>query len=107
MYADGFLLSGAPLLVERRAQKETNHGCELNGPWMNLVELWFWALATTKLPRSAHRSVKEFAVDTDAWAVAWDKNPTPFIWHKSADEILQRIAGYCTAITTDNLSASS
>lgn len=78
------------------------------GSWMNLVERWFSALTTKKLQRSAHRSVKELAADIEAWAVAWNENPTPFIWHKSADEILQRLAAYCTAITTDdNLSASS
>lgn len=78
------------------------------GSWMNLVERWFSALTTKKLQRSAHRSVKELAADIEAWAAAWNENPTPFIWHKSADEILQRLAGYCTAVTTDdNLSASS
>ena len=78
------------------------------GSWMNLVERWFSALTTKKLQRSAHRSVKELATDIEAWAAAWNENPTPFIWHKSADEILQRLAGYCTAITTDeNISGTA
>jgi hypothetical protein len=42
------------------------------------------------------------------WAANWNENPKPFVWHKSADEILQRLAGYCSAINTDeNISASS
>jgi len=31
----------------------------------------------------------------------WNEDPKPFVWHKTADEILDRLAGYCTAINTD------
>jgi transposase/DNA-binding CsgD family transcriptional regulator len=68
------------------------------GSWMNLVERWFSALTTKKLQRSAHRSVKELAADIEAWANAWNEHPTPFTWHKTADEILERLAGYCGTI---------
>ena len=70
------------------------------GSWMNLVERWFSALTTKKLQRSAHRNVTELAADIEAWAANWNENPTPFVWHKTANEILQRLAGYCTAVTT-------
>ena len=44
----------------------------------------------------------------EAWAETWNENPTPFTWHKSADDIQQRLAGYCAAVnTTGNGSASS
>ncbi len=76
------------------------------GSWMNLVERWFSALTTKKLKRSAHRSVKELAADITKWAAAWNENPTPFVWHKTADQILERLAGYCTAIN-QNLNESS
>ena len=68
------------------------------GSWMNLVERWFSALTTKKLQRSAHRSVKELAADIQAWADTWNENPTPFVWHKTAEQILERLAGYCAAI---------
>ncbi len=68
------------------------------GSWMNLVERWFSALTTKKLQRSAHRSVKALAADIRNWVDTWNQNPTPFTWHKSAEEILDRLAGYCTAI---------
>jgi transposase len=71
------------------------------GSWMNLVERWFAALTTKKLQRSAHRSVKELAADIKAWVAAWNENPTPFVWHKSAEEILQRLADYCSATNHD------
>jgi transposase len=68
------------------------------GSWMNLVERWFSALTTKKLQRSAHRSVQALAADIRGWVQTWNEDPKPFTWHKSADEILQRLAGYCTAI---------
>ncbi len=68
------------------------------GSWMNMVERWFSALTTKKLQRSAHRSVKELAADIEAWVANWNENPTPFVWHKSAEQILERIAGYCAAV---------
>jgi transposase len=68
------------------------------GSWMNLVERWFSALTTKKLQRSAHRCVKELAADINAWAATWNDDPKPFVWHKTAEQILERLAGYCTAI---------
>ncbi len=68
------------------------------GSWMNLVERWFSALTTKKLQRSAHRSVKDLAQDIEAWAAAWNEDPKPFVWHKTSEQILERLAGYWTAI---------
>jgi transposase len=68
------------------------------GSWMNLVERWFSALTTKKLKRSAHRNVKELAADILDWAATWNENPRPFVWSKSAEQILERLASYCAAI---------
>ena len=68
------------------------------GSWMNLVERWFSALTTKKLQRSAHRNAKQLAADIQAWVDTWNENPTPFVWHKSAEQILERLAGYCAAL---------
>lgn len=69
------------------------------GSWMNLVERWFSALTTKKLQRSAHHSAKELAADIRAWIETWNENPKPFVWHKTAEQILDRLAGYCAALT--------
>lgn len=81
-----------------RRQRFHFHFTPTYGSWMNLVERWVSALTTKKLQRSAHRSVKALAADIRAWAQTWNEGSKPFTWHKSADEILQRLAGYCTAI---------
>lgn len=68
------------------------------GSWMNLVERWFSALTTKKLQRSAHRSVKALAADITSWVETWNENPKPFVWTKTAEEILKSLAGYCRTI---------
>jgi hypothetical protein len=37
------------------------------------------------------------ALETDIrrWINETNKNPTPFVWTKSADEILENLAAYC------------
>jgi len=78
------------------------------GSWMNLVERLFSALTTKKLKRSAHCNVKELVADIESWAATWNEDPKPFVWHKTAERILERLAGYCQAVTaTENISASS
>ena len=72
------------------------------GSWMNMVERWFSALTTKKLQRSAHRSVKELAADIKAWVKVGNQDPKPFVWHKTAEQILERLASYCAAITQEN-----
>lgn len=70
--------------------------------WVNLVERWFSALTTKLLQRSAHDSVAELATDINNWIEAWNNDPKPYIWTKTADEILDKLAGYCGALTTPN-----
>ena len=41
---------------------------------------------------------KELATDILAWANTWNDNPRPFIWHKTPDQILQRLVEYCSTI---------
>jgi transposase len=77
------------------------------GSWMNLVERWFSALTTKKLQRSAHDSVADLAADITAWVEQWNDNPTPFVWTKTADEILDKLARYCAAVTTTDYDGAS
>jgi len=63
-----------------------------------MVERWFSALTTKKLQRSAPPQRQGVAADLEAWVANWNENPTPFVWHKSAEQILERIAGYCAAV---------
>ena len=66
--------------------------------WLNIVERWFAELTNRKLRRSAHRSVQDLEADVRSWIEAWNQDPKPFVWTKSADEILTTVAAYCTRI---------
>ena len=63
--------------------------------WINLVERWFGLLTQKKLKRSAHRSVQRLERDLKEWIEIHNQNPKPFVWTKSADEILQSIKRFC------------
>lgn len=62
---------------------------------MNLVERWFAELTNRKLRRSAHRSVTDLEADIRKWISEWNRDPKPFVWAKTADEILETLAAYC------------
>jgi transposase len=74
------------------------HFTPTSSSWLNLVERWFAELTTKKLRRGAHRSVRQLNTDIRAWIDTWNDNPRPFVWTKTADEILDSIARYCTRI---------
>jgi transposase len=66
--------------------------------WLNLVERWFAELTNRKLRRSTHRSVAALEADVHAWIEAWNADPKPFVWTKTADQILETLAAYCQRI---------
>jgi transposase len=74
------------------------HFTPTSSSWLNLVERWFAELTTKKLRRGAHRSVRQLNADIRAWIETWNENPRPFVWTKTADQILDSIARYCTRI---------
>jgi transposase len=71
------------------------HFTPTSSSWLNLVERWFAELTTKKLRRGAHRSVRELNADIRAWIDTWNQNPRPYVWTKSADQILETITRYC------------
>jgi transposase len=66
--------------------------------WLNLVERWFAELTTKWLRRGTHRSVAELEQSIQSWIDTWNQDPRPFVWTKTADEILDTIATYCQRI---------
>ncbi|HKN67725.1 MAG TPA: IS630 family transposase [Gemmatimonadaceae bacterium] len=74
------------------------HFTPTSSSWLNLVERWFAELTTKKLRRGAHRSVRELNADIRAWIETWNDDPKPYIWSKTADQILDSIARYCQRI---------
>ncbi len=74
------------------------HFTPTSSSWLNLVERLFSELTTKKLRRSTHRSVRALNADIRAWIDGWNENPKPYVWTKTADQILASIAQYCNEI---------
>jgi transposase len=74
------------------------HFTPTSSSWMNLVERWFAELTNKKLRRSTHTSVRQLNTDIRAWIDTWNDDPRPYVWTKTADQILESIATYCNRI---------
>ena len=64
------------------------------GSWLNLVERWFAELTTKQLRRGAHRSVSQLEAAIREFIDAHHADPKPFVWTKTADEILASITRF-------------
>jgi len=74
------------------------HFTPTSSSWLNLVERWFAELTNKKLRRGAHRSTRDLNADIRAWMKTWNDDPKPYVWTKTADQILESITRYCTRI---------
>jgi transposase len=78
------------------------HFTPTSSSWLNLVERWFGELTHKKLRRGTHRSVRALNADIRAWIQTWNDDPKPYVWTKTADQILDSIARYCDRLDQTN-----
>jgi transposase len=71
------------------------HFTPTSASWLNLVERWFALLTQRQLRRGVHRSTKELKAAIDDFIQHHNRDPKPFIWHKTADQILDSVARFC------------
>lgn len=69
------------------------------GSWLNQVERWFAELTQKKIRRGTHRSVRELEKAIREFMDAHNSDSKPFVWTKSADEILASIARFAQRTT--------
>jgi transposase len=81
-----------------RHPRFTFHFTPTYSSWLNLVERWFAELTTKWIKRGSHRSVREPVASIRTWITNWNDDPKPYVWHKTADEILASITAYCQRI---------
>jgi transposase len=77
------------------------HFTPTSASWLNLVECWFALLTTRRLARGAFRSTRALEQAIKGYIAATNADPKPFVWTKTADEILESVARYCQR-TTDS-----
>lgn len=66
--------------------------------WLNQVERWFGLLSQRKLRRSSYRSTTALETDIRSYIECTNDEPNPFVWTKTADDILASLARYCSRI---------
>ena len=74
------------------------HFTPTSGSWLNLVESWFGVLTMKRLRRGSFRSTAELEQAIMEFMVATNGEPRPFVWTKSADEVLASVARFCSRI---------
>lgn len=67
--------------------------------WLNQVERFFAYVTADLLQRSDHRSVQALERDIRNWVKAWNADPKPFIWTKTAEQILDSLKRLLQRIT--------
>ena len=67
--------------------------------WLNLVERWFALLTERQIKRGIHRSTQALQTAIKQYVNFTNNNPKPFVWTKTADEILETIARFCQRIS--------
>jgi transposase len=82
-----------------RHPRFTLHFTPTYSSWLNLVERWFAELTTKWIKRNAHQSVRDLVASIRTWITNWNEEPKPYVWHKTADEILDSLAFYCQRIS--------
>lgn len=71
------------------------HFTPTSSSWLNQVERWFALLSARQIKRGSHRSTIELERAIRQYLEVNNREPTPFIWTKSADEILASLARFC------------
>jgi transposase len=64
------------------------------GSWINLVERWFAELTNKRIRRGVFRSVRELEAAIREYIDVHNEDPKPFVWTRTADQILASIARY-------------
>ena len=62
--------------------------------WINQVERWFAALTDKQIRRGSHRSTRALQDAIRVYLATYNADPTPFVWVKTADDILASIARF-------------
>jgi transposase len=73
------------------------HFIPTHSSWLNLVERWFALLTERQIKRAAHTSVRQLQEAIEQFLSVSNAAPRPFVWTKTADEILDKVARYAAA----------
>jgi transposase len=75
------------------------HFTPTSASWINQVERWFALLTEKQIKRGSHRSTLALEQAIREYLAMHNENPKPFLWSKSADDILASVARFCKRIS--------
>ena len=75
------------------------HFTPTSASWINQVERWFATLTEKQIRRGSHRSTLALEQAIRNYLTLYNQHPAPFVWTKSADDILAAVARFCTRIS--------
>ena len=95
---DNYATHKAPIIKAWLAKRPRYHlhFTPTKGSWINQVERWFGLLTQRAIKRGAHCSVASLKAAIEEFLAAHNDDPKPFVWTKSADDILASIARFAT-----------
>lgn len=67
------------------------HFTPTSASWLNMVERFFRDLTTKRLRRGVFRSVEDLVAAIEEHLEHHNENPSPYIWTKSATDILEKV----------------
>lgn len=71
------------------------HFTPTSASWLNLVERWFGLLTEKQIRRGSHRGTKQLEEAIRHYLTVYNEDPKPFVWTKTADDILQTLKAFC------------
>jgi transposase len=77
------------------------HFTPTSSSWLNLVERWFGELTENAVRRGVFTSVQDLVDAIDVYIIENNRKPTPFIWKKTAEDILAKVLRARTALETE------
>jgi transposase len=71
------------------------HFTPTSASWMNLVERFFATLTEKQIRRGTFRTTRQLEAAIKNYLRLYNEDPRPFVWHKTADEILESVGRFC------------
>jgi len=97
LIVDNSSIHGAPTVQRwlRQHPRFHLHFVPTYSSWLNLVERWFGKLTEDALRRGNHCSTHELEAAIQNYIAESNDDPKPFVWTKTADQILASVARRC------------
>ena len=101
LVVDNYATHKTPLIRRGLAKRPRYHMhfTPTGGSWLNQVERWFALLTQRQRRRGVHRSTRALEAAITQFIALVNEHPKPFVWTKSADEILASVERFCRRIS--------